>query len=77
MLGRLQQYQRPSIEYKIEMSKAFDQVVMMLKSQATTRSAKSEGQEVSEKAKEDLGSEDKMNEGDSIVKSDSVECKFQ
>ena len=55
------------------MPQAFDQVGMMPKPLATTSSANSEGQEVSEKAKENLGSEDKMNEGDSIVKSDSVE----
>ena len=32
----LQQYQRPSIEYKVKMSKAFDQVGMMHTSLATT-----------------------------------------
>ena len=32
----LQQYQSPSIEYKVEMSKAFDQVGMMHTSLATT-----------------------------------------
>ena len=69
----LQLYQRPSIEYKVEMSKEFDQVGMMPKPLATTSSAKSEGQEVSEKPKEDLGSEDKISEGDSVVKSDRVE----
>lgn len=69
----LPHYQRPSIEYKVEMPKAFVQVGMMPKPLATASSATSEGQEFSEKAKEDLRSEDKINDGDSIVKSDSVE----
>ena len=38
----LQQYQRPSIEYKVEMSKAFDQVGMMHTSLATTSTTNSE-----------------------------------
>ena len=37
----LQQYQRPSIEYKVEMPKAFDQVGMMHTSLATTSTTNS------------------------------------
>ena len=64
----LQQYQRPSIEYKVEMSKAFDQVGMMHTSLATTSTTNSECREVREKAEEELGSEVNKSEGDSAVK---------
>ena len=67
----LQQYQRPSIEYKVEMSKAFDQVGMMHTSLATTTN--SECREVCEKAEEEFGSEVNKSEGDSGVKSENVE----
>ena len=45
----LQQYQRSSIEYKVEMSKAFDQVGVMHTSLATTSTTNSECREVAEK----------------------------
>ena len=59
----LQQYQRHSIEYKVEMSKAFDQVGMMHTSLATTSTTNSECREVREKAEEELGSEANKSEG--------------
>jgi hypothetical protein len=42
----LQQYQRPSIEYKVEMSKAFHQVGMMHMSLPTTSTTNSECREI-------------------------------
>jgi hypothetical protein len=59
----LQQYQRHSIEYKVEMSKAFDQVGMMHTSLATTSTTNSECREVRQKAEEELGSEANKSEG--------------
>jgi hypothetical protein len=69
----LQQYQRPSIEYKVEMSKAFDKVDMMHTSLATNSTTNSECREVREKAEEELGSEVNKSEGDNAVKSENVE----
>ena len=69
----LQQYQRPSVEYKVEMSKAFDQAGMMHTSLATTSTTNTECREVRKKAEEELESEVKKSEDDSAVKSENVE----
>jgi site-specific recombinase XerD len=62
----LQQYQRPSIEYKSRNIKTFDQVSVMHTSLATTSRTNSECREVREKAEEELGSEVNKSEGDSL-----------
>jgi hypothetical protein len=69
----LQQYQRPSVEYKVEMSKAFDQAGMMHTSLATTSTTNTECREVRKKAEEELESEVKKSKDDSAVKSENVE----
>ena len=61
----LQQYQRTNVEYKLEISKAFDEI--MHEPLAITKAKSKECEEVSKKAKKEL--EDRnLNEGDSTVK---------
>ena len=67
----LQQYQRPSVEYKVEMSKAFHEI--MHEPLAITKAKGKDCQEVSKKAKKGLEEGSNMNEGDSTVKRERAE----
>ena len=67
----LQQYQRPSVEYTVQMSKAFDEI--MHEPLAITKAKGKECQEVSKTAKKELEEGSDMNEGDSTVKRERAE----